>query len=123
MADTGTDTSAELVHLEVDGAVATITLDSPHNRNALSRQLVSELFERLDVAEVGDLEAVPAGPFADLVEGQRVGRDDLVVDVPPVLKRRVAQRNVREHTVHTEISHASRGPRTGAGRQLGYRVR
>ena len=58
MADTGTDTSAELVHLEVDGAVATITLDSPHNRNALSRQLVSELFERLDVAE-GD-EAVKA---------------------------------------------------------------
>ncbi len=54
MADTGTDTSAELVHLEVDGAVATITLDSPHNRNALSRQLVSELFERLDVAEGDD---------------------------------------------------------------------
>ena len=54
MADTGTDTSAELVHLEVDGAVATITLDSPHNRNALSRRLVSELFERLDVAEGDD---------------------------------------------------------------------
>ena len=54
MADTGTDTSAELVHLEVDDAVATITLDSPHNRNALSRQLVSELFERLDVAEGDD---------------------------------------------------------------------
>jgi len=54
VADTGTDTSAELVHLEVDGAVATITLDSPHNRNALSRRLVSELFERLDVAEGDD---------------------------------------------------------------------
>jgi len=54
VADTGTDTSAELVHLEVDDAVATITLDSPHNRNALSRQLVSELFERLDVAEGDD---------------------------------------------------------------------
>ena len=36
----------ELVHYAVADAVATITLDSPHNRNALSRQLVTELFER-----------------------------------------------------------------------------
>jgi enoyl-CoA hydratase/methylglutaconyl-CoA hydratase len=41
----------ELVHLEVADAVATITLDSPHNRNALSRQLVTELFDALDRAE------------------------------------------------------------------------
>ena len=34
----------ELVHYAVADAVATITLDSPHNRNALSRQLVTELF-------------------------------------------------------------------------------
>lgn len=33
----------ELVHLNVDGGVATITLDSPANRNALSRQLTAEL--------------------------------------------------------------------------------
>ncbi|MGA8847306.1 MAG: enoyl-CoA hydratase family protein [Nocardioides sp.] len=39
--------SGELVHLAVDGRVATITLDSPHNRNALSRQLVTELGECL----------------------------------------------------------------------------
>src|SRR3712207_8367552 len=39
---------SELVHLDVDGPLATITLDSPHNRNALSRQLVSELFAHLD---------------------------------------------------------------------------
>jgi enoyl-CoA hydratase/carnithine racemase len=45
---------AELVHLEVADQVATITLDSPRNRNALSRQLVSELFERLDAAERDD---------------------------------------------------------------------
>jgi enoyl-CoA hydratase/carnithine racemase len=38
----------ELVHYEVGGGVATITLDSPDNRNALSRQLVGELFERLE---------------------------------------------------------------------------
>ncbi len=37
----------ELVHYAVADSVATITLDSPHNRNALSRQLVTELLERL----------------------------------------------------------------------------
>lgn len=42
---------AELVHLDVADAVATITLDSQHNRNALSRQLVAELFERLEAAQ------------------------------------------------------------------------
>jgi enoyl-CoA hydratase/carnithine racemase len=40
----------ELVHYAVADTVATITLDSPHNRNALSRQLVTELFERLERA-------------------------------------------------------------------------
>jgi enoyl-CoA hydratase/carnithine racemase len=40
----------ELVHYAVEDAVATITLDSPANRNALSRQLVTELFERLERA-------------------------------------------------------------------------
>ncbi len=37
----------DLVHLEVAGAVATLTLDSPHNRNALSTQLLGELDGRL----------------------------------------------------------------------------
>jgi enoyl-CoA hydratase/carnithine racemase len=41
----------ELVHYAVDGSLATITLDSPHNRNALSRQLVTELFAGLEAAE------------------------------------------------------------------------
>ena len=40
-----------LVHLATEGPVASITLDSPHNRNALSRQLVAELFEHLRAAE------------------------------------------------------------------------
>lgn len=44
----------ELVHYDVADGVATITLDSPHNRNALSRQLVTELFERLAAAEADD---------------------------------------------------------------------
>ncbi len=41
----------ELVHLDVADGVATITLDSEHNRNALSRQLVSELGAHLESAE------------------------------------------------------------------------
>lgn len=42
--------TAELVHLALNRGVATITLDSPHNRNALSRQLVAELAARLETA-------------------------------------------------------------------------
>ena len=41
----------ELVHLDVADAVATVTLDSEHNRNALSRQLVTELADRLQRAD------------------------------------------------------------------------
>lgn len=41
----------ELVHYAVAEGIATITLDSPHNRNALSRSLVAELFEALGRAE------------------------------------------------------------------------
>ena len=47
---------SELVHLDVADGVATITLDSEHNRNALSRQLVGELREHLASAD-GDPEA------------------------------------------------------------------
>jgi len=43
--------SDELVHYDAADGVATLTLDSQHNRNALSRQLVGELFEHLDRAE------------------------------------------------------------------------
>ncbi len=38
---------SEFVHYGVGDQVATLTLDSPHNRNALSRQLVAELSGRL----------------------------------------------------------------------------
>jgi enoyl-CoA hydratase/carnithine racemase len=41
----------ELVHYAVSDAVATITLDSQHNRNALSRRLVTELSDRLARAD------------------------------------------------------------------------
>ncbi|MEM9514209.1 MAG: enoyl-CoA hydratase-related protein [Actinomycetota bacterium] len=72
MTDESTD---EVVHLAIDDGIATITLDSQSNRNALSRQLVAELHERLDVAEADDARAVVlthAGPAfcagADLKE-------------------------------------------------------
>lgn len=43
--------AAELVHYAVADGVATITLDSPHNRNALSRQLLAELVAGLERAD------------------------------------------------------------------------
>ena len=53
----------ELVHFGLTDGVATITLDSPHNRNALSRQLVTELFEALERAEAERGRAGGAGPL------------------------------------------------------------
>ena len=41
---------SELVRYEVAAQVATVTLDSPHNRNALSARLVAELTARLGEA-------------------------------------------------------------------------
>lgn len=46
----GNDQPDEKVHLDVARGVATITLDSPANRNALSAQLVTELAAHLDAA-------------------------------------------------------------------------
>ncbi len=46
--------TTELVHYEVRDGLATLTLDSPHNRNALSRQLVTELFGHLEAAAADD---------------------------------------------------------------------
>ena len=45
--ETGT---TELVHYRRDDVIATITLDSPHNRNALSTRLIEELGAQLDTA-------------------------------------------------------------------------
>jgi methylglutaconyl-CoA hydratase len=44
----------ELVHYRVEGSVASLVLDSQHNRNALSRQLVGELYDGLARAEQDD---------------------------------------------------------------------
>lgn len=40
-----------LVHYDADGPVVTVTLDSPGNRNALSRQLLAELHRALSTAQ------------------------------------------------------------------------
>jgi enoyl-CoA hydratase/carnithine racemase len=73
-----------LVHYDTGDAVATITLDSPHNRNALSRQLVSELFAGLESAAADpDVKVVlitSAGRVfcsgADLSEASSEGMDE-----------------------------------------------
>ncbi|GLZ39631.1 enoyl-CoA hydratase family protein [Actinokineospora sp. NBRC 105648] len=44
----------ELVHYEVSAGVARVTLDSPHNRNALSTQLRGELRDHLAAAIADD---------------------------------------------------------------------
>jgi enoyl-CoA hydratase len=46
--------SAELVRAGTDRAITTLTLDSPHNRNALSAQLVGELSDHLATAGSDD---------------------------------------------------------------------
>lgn len=83
-------TTTQLVHLQTDRGIATITLDSQHNRNALSKQLVGELSEALHTAdedvEVRAVLLTAAGSVfcsgADLSEaksgGMEQGAHDLV---------------------------------------------
>lgn len=49
---------SDLVTLTVTEQIATITLDSQHNRNALSKQLIAELHSCLDEAERVDARAI-----------------------------------------------------------------
>lgn len=61
MGDDVTRDSAEqeaLVRLELRDGIATITLDAQHNRNALSRRLVTELADRLARAEAASARAI-----------------------------------------------------------------
>lgn len=72
-----------LVHLQLSDKVATITLDSPQNRNALSRRLVADLEESLVAADAADEVHVivlthTGGTFcagADLKEAVQSGMD------------------------------------------------
>ncbi len=51
----------ELVRHRMERGVAWITLDSPANRNALSRQLIAELHDALDAAEAVNARAIVLG--------------------------------------------------------------
>ena len=72
-----------LVRLQVTDAVATLTLDSPHNRNALSARLVTQLEEQLAaLAQREEVRVVvlrAAGPTfcsgADLAEAHAEGME------------------------------------------------
>lgn len=48
----------ELVRISDERGIATIVLDSQHNRNALSRRLIEELHACLDEAEASDARAI-----------------------------------------------------------------
>jgi methylglutaconyl-CoA hydratase len=57
--------SDPLVRVEVSGGIATITLDSPSNRNALSRALMNDLHTALEIADSQDVRVIVlthAGP-------------------------------------------------------------
>jgi methylglutaconyl-CoA hydratase len=90
-------TDTELVHYRVDDHVASVVLDSQHNRNALSRQLVGELLSSLDRAAADDdvkvvLIRAEGSTFcsgADLAEAREDGMEKaaaVLVD----LQRRIA---------------------------------
>ncbi|GAA4210623.1 enoyl-CoA hydratase-related protein [Microbispora amethystogenes] len=88
------DPSGDLVRWERAGGVATITLDSPHNRNALSSRLLARLDEALswalDEPAVRVIVLTGAGPVfcagADLKE-QRGGGAPVTASFPAVMLR------------------------------------
>ncbi|WP_092530529.1 enoyl-CoA hydratase family protein [Amycolatopsis arida] len=86
----------ELVHYSVAGGVATITLDSPHNRNALSAQLRRELRDGLTTAVADEAVRVivldHTGPVfcagMDLKEARGAGAADQGVnEFPEILEQ------------------------------------
>jgi methylglutaconyl-CoA hydratase len=89
--------SDELVHLEIHDRIATITLDSPHNRNALSAQLRRELLAHLDTA-IGSDDAraiilTHTGKVfcagADLKESRGASAQDQGVNEVPAILRKI----------------------------------
>lgn len=85
----------ELVHLSVQAGIASITLDSPANRNALSSQLRAELLDALQRATTDDTARVVVlchtGPVfcagMDLKEARGAGAGDQgVTEFPQILE-------------------------------------
>lgn len=87
--DDGMDDGDELVRLVLDRGIATITLDSQHNRNALSRRLIAELGDCLDRAEAADSRAVVLrheGPaFCSGADLKERSADDGPLDSTPMV--------------------------------------
>ncbi len=88
----------ELVHYDVADAIATLTLDSPHNKNALGSRLVGQLTERLERAEAdGDVKVVLLRSAervfcsgADLGEARRDGMEQGARAIVALQRRIVA---------------------------------
>ena len=87
----------ELVHYEIRDGVGTITLDSPHNRNALSRQLVTELIGRLEESARDDSRVVVLRSAdrvfcsgADLSEAATVSMEDAAAGIIGIMRGIVA---------------------------------
>lgn len=84
----------KVVRFEVADQVATVTLDSPHNRNALSRRLVGELTDHVVAADGReDVRVVhlthTGGTFcagADLTEAVEVGMEQGTRDLLALLR-------------------------------------
>lgn len=87
----------ELVHYEVADGIGTITLDSPHNRNALSRQLVTELIGRIEESAADDSRVVVLRSAdrvfcsgADLSEAATVSMEDAAAGIIGIMRGIVA---------------------------------
>lgn len=87
----------ELVHYEVADGIGTITLDSPHNRNALSRQLVTELIARLEESVSDESRVVVLRSAdrvfcsgADLSEAATVSMEDAAAGIIGIMRGIVA---------------------------------
>lgn len=88
----------ELVHLHVDGGVATLTLDSQPNRNALSNRLVADLAGHLEAAALDDtvraIVIAAAGPVfcsgADMSEAAADGMEQGARELVGLQRRIVA---------------------------------
>jgi enoyl-CoA hydratase/methylglutaconyl-CoA hydratase len=92
------DPPAELVHVEVQDAVATVTLDSPANRNALSSALTGQLLAALDATAADERVRVvllrSAGPVfcsgADMREAVERGMETVARDMVALQRAVVA---------------------------------
>lgn len=88
---------SELVHYEVADGIGTITLDSPHNRNALSRQLVIELIGRIEESTADESRVVVLRSAdrvfcsgADLSEAATVSMEDAAAGIIGIMRGIVA---------------------------------